>query len=196
MTEKMKTHQPTISRAMSNRPLPRRNAGRHRLSGHVIRIENEKRFSSISASRQKAVSRPREFALEDDQPKPGDIIDCVSRPIEKPLGERVSRADKARPSKSAGSSSSASLPRKSPSKALFPDASKALQRSTIGGVNAFLRQPGGNIPPVRRWSAHGRRSARSPSSSSTRTRGNMFPRAAPSLKESTRRTAVRDRLRT
>jgi small subunit ribosomal protein S1 len=113
----------------------------------VIRIENENVLVDIGLKTEGRIPT-KEFALEDDQPKPGDIIDVYLDRIENALGDAVLSRDKAR-REERWIKLERSFAKEEPVKGAISGRVKGGFTVDLGGVNAFLPGSQVDIRPVR-----------------------------------------------
>ena len=113
----------------------------------VIRIENENVLVDIGLKTEGRIP-VKEFALEDDQPKPGDIIDVYLDRIENALGDAVLSRDKAR-REERWIKLERSFNKEEPVKGAISGRVKGGFTVDLGGVNAFLPGSQVDIRPVR-----------------------------------------------
>ena len=113
----------------------------------VIRIENENVLVDIGLKTEGRIPT-KEFALEDEQPKPGDIIDVYLDRIENALGDAVLSRDKAR-REERWIKLERSFNKEEPVKGAISGRVKGGFTVDLGGVNAFLPGSQVDIRPVR-----------------------------------------------
>ena len=113
----------------------------------VIRIENDFVLVDIGLKTEGRIPA-REFALEDDQPKPGDIVDVYLDRIENALGDAVLSRDKAR-REERWIKLERSFNNNEPVKGAISGRVKGGFTVDLGGVNAFLPGSQVDIRPVR-----------------------------------------------
>ena len=113
----------------------------------VIRIENDAVLVDIGLKTEGRIP-VREFSMEDDQPKPGDIVDVYLDRIENALGDAVLSRDKAR-REERWIKLEKSFNANEPVKGAISGRVKGGFTVDLGGVNAFLPGSQVDIRPVR-----------------------------------------------
>jgi small subunit ribosomal protein S1 len=113
----------------------------------VIGIENENVLVDIGLKTEGRIPT-KEFALEDEQPKAGDIIDVYLDRIENALGDAVLSRDKAR-REERWIKLERSFAKEEPVKGAISGRVKGGFTVDLGGVNAFLPGSQVDIRPVR-----------------------------------------------
>ncbi|MEZ5986033.1 MAG: 30S ribosomal protein S1 [Hyphomonas sp.] len=113
----------------------------------VVRIENDAVLVDIGLKTEGRIP-VREFSMEDDQPKPGDIVDVYLDRIENALGDAVLSRDKAR-REERWIKLEKSFNANEPVKGAISGRVKGGFTVDLGGVNAFLPGSQVDIRPVR-----------------------------------------------
>jgi len=113
----------------------------------VIRIDNDAVLVDIGLKTEGRIPL-REFSMEDDQPKPGDLVDVYLDRIENALGDAVLSRDKAR-REERWIKLEKSFASEEPVKGAISGRVKGGFTVDLGGVNAFLPGSQVDIRPVR-----------------------------------------------